>query len=34
MTKANGNENDTDLFLIYKHDAANFPYLKRELIYV
>ena len=33
MTKANGNENDTDLFLIYKHDAANFPYLKRELIY-
>ena len=33
MTKANGNENETDLFLIYKHDAANFPYLKRELIY-
>jgi hypothetical protein len=33
VTKANGNENDTDLFLIYKHDAANFPYLKRELIY-
>ena len=33
MTKAKGNENDTDLFLIYKHDAANFPYLKRELIY-
>jgi len=33
MTNINGNENNTDLFLIFKHDVANFPYLKRELIY-
>ena len=33
MSKENGNENDTDLFLIFKHDKAIFPSLKRELIY-